>query len=155
MPTFAHIETGIVRDARDAADVNGYRALFPATDTSSWRIVAVADASVEGSSASLASTPAELSGVEFHNHCAKQIATANSTTAQQGMARLGSILAALESARTGGGLLMIAWVRYNAAGVPDGRYSFSDTQTLLAALVAANIATQTEATAIIANWPHS
>lgn len=99
--------------------------------------------------------PQSLSGVEFHNYCAESLATVNATSPTQGIARLGMILANLEAARAQSGLLMIAWVRYSAAGGPGGRYSFGDVQTLVMALQAAGIMTTPEATAIVDGWPQT
>lgn len=152
MATFAHIETGTVRDARDADSVDAYRALFSGINTSAWKIVAVAAASAQGTAISLAATPLELSGTAFHALVAGALAQANGTSITAAQDRFGDIILAMRGA---GGRVAIAYERYQAAGVPGGRYNFADVQSLLAALKAASIAniTDAEIAAITGGWP--
>lgn len=163
MPRFAHTENGYALDCQDAPDSAVYRARFNPGVTHGWQVEKVEDDTIDGATPKPgggwlnpapapgpAPKPLELSGVAFHTLCALAIAQANGTTSQQGMARMGDILAALDGK---GGLLRIAANRYVAASGPGGRFSLADTTTLLQALVAAGHATAPEATAIIAGWP--
>lgn len=175
MTTFAHIETGTARDPQPAADAETYRNYFRAAVpqpgqqdiTAGWNVQKVPDGTQEGAlpdgqggwvnpvPAQVVPLPTKMGGVDFHNYCAAVLAQVNGISAQAGMARLGTILAGLEASRVQGGLLMIAWLRYNAAGVPDGRYNYTDMPLLLGALQTAGIITAQESAALLANWPRA
>lgn len=177
MTTFAHVETGFALDPQPAPDEQSYRNYFrPAAPqpgdidiTKGWNVQQVPDGTQQGAASDgqggwvnppppvhAQPQPIQMTGVAFHDYCATVLATVNNTSATQGMARLGDILKSLQAAgAANGGLLMIAWVRYSAAGVKGGTYSFTDVQTLMAALQTAAIVQPPEAAAIVANWPRA
>lgn len=160
MPTYAHIETGRAIDVISTPDLATYRRILNAPNT--WQVVTVPDGTVNGSTqnqqggwdapviAAAVPEAIELSGTAFHTYCAGILAVVNNVTPQAGMARMGDIVLAM---RTQGGLVAIAYERYQAAGNPGGKFSYADIPTLMGALQAAGIVTAQEAAGIVMGWP--
>lgn len=106
MAVFAHIETGTYQDAREATDVGTYRALFAGVDTGSWNIVAVSDASVEGSSAPVAAVaPPQWDAFTFKLRFTQAERMAIRTAAQQS-AEVEDFLDMLDTAAAAGKMVV-------------------------------------------------
>lgn len=161
MTTFAHTETGRTVDVILCQDLATYKRILNAPD--SWQIVQVPDGTLNGSTpdgqggwtapplaAGPAPQPMLMTGTEFHTYCATVLGTVNSNGPTAGMARMGDIVLAMRSL---GGLVAIAYERYQAAGNPGGKFNSADMPTLMGALQAAGIITTPEATALVTGWP--
>ncbi len=157
MPYFAHSESGVISDVREALDIESYLAIFSDTEArSGWKIVVVADPSVEGSSSSSSKSYSVMSSADFAEYCYKKLGALviPEGTEQQklmaGIIRRGEILLACKN--TSDPATFEAYTRFTKADV----YAIEAVSIFLNIIgpsPGSGITTVEENGAIINDWP--